>query len=172
MKITNEELRWDPLHESTETENQNKNEESKKYKEIYRMNCLIGYRNSGIIWLRKALQKSFGETPWPQFPANLHHLQSVCRLANLPSAILWWLCKHPQHFIAESHHTSGTPLFSIAIAVPSFTLRTALSATPFVSERGGVLVSCLIVNLDKLGNIFYIVLADSFWLSRRDKKSW
>ena len=34
----------------------------KKYKEIYRMNCLIGYRNTGRIWLMKVLQKSFGET--------------------------------------------------------------------------------------------------------------
>ena len=34
----------------------------KKYKEIYRMNCLIGFRNSGRIWLMKVLQQSFGET--------------------------------------------------------------------------------------------------------------
>ena len=34
----------------------------RKYKEIYRMNCLIGYRNSERIWLMKELQKSLGET--------------------------------------------------------------------------------------------------------------
>ena len=33
----------------------------KKYKEICRMNCLIGFRNWGRIWLMKVLQKSFGE---------------------------------------------------------------------------------------------------------------
>ena len=36
-----------------------RNEE--KYKEIYRMNCLIGYRNSERIWLMKVLQQSLGE---------------------------------------------------------------------------------------------------------------
>ena len=59
---TNEELRGEPLHESTETENHNKKRNRRKYKEIYRMNCLIGYRNSRIIWLMNVLQKSFGET--------------------------------------------------------------------------------------------------------------
>ena len=34
----------------------------RKYKEMYPMNCLIGCRNSGRIWLMKVLQKSFGET--------------------------------------------------------------------------------------------------------------
>ena len=33
-----------------------------KYKEIYRMSCLIGYRNSERIWLMKVLQPSLGET--------------------------------------------------------------------------------------------------------------
>ena len=37
-------------------------ENQKKYKEIYRLNCLIGYRNSGRIWLMKVLQQSLGET--------------------------------------------------------------------------------------------------------------
>ena len=40
---TSEKLRGDPLHETTETEKMGKQE---KYKEIYRMNCRIGYRNS------------------------------------------------------------------------------------------------------------------------------
>ena len=30
----------------------------KKYKELYRMNCLIGYRNSGRIWLIKYFRKA------------------------------------------------------------------------------------------------------------------
>ena len=34
----------------------------KKYQEIYRMNCLIDYRNSERIWLIKVLQQSLGET--------------------------------------------------------------------------------------------------------------
>ena len=39
-----------------------KMENQQKYKEIFRMNCLIGYRNSERIWLMKVLQQSFGET--------------------------------------------------------------------------------------------------------------
>ena len=39
-----------------------KMENQNKYKEIFRMNCLIGYRNSGRIWLMKALQQSHGKT--------------------------------------------------------------------------------------------------------------
>ena len=34
----------------------------KKYKEISRMSCLIGYRNSERVWLMKVLQRSLGET--------------------------------------------------------------------------------------------------------------
>ena len=37
---TNEELRGDPLHESTETENKIKKWNRRNFKEIYRMNCL------------------------------------------------------------------------------------------------------------------------------------
>ena len=52
------ELRGDPLHRPPETENIDpqepkikiKMENQKKYKEIYRVNCQIGYRNSEIIW--------------------------------------------------------------------------------------------------------------------------
>ena len=36
---------------------------AKKYKEIYRMNCLIGYRTSERIWLMKLLQQSLGGNP-------------------------------------------------------------------------------------------------------------
>ena len=59
---TTEELRGNPLHESTETQNKIKNVNQKKYKKIYCMNCLIGYRNSERIWLMKVLQQSLGET--------------------------------------------------------------------------------------------------------------
>ena len=34
----------------------------KKYKEIYRMNCLIGYRNSERTWSMKVFLQSHGET--------------------------------------------------------------------------------------------------------------
>ena len=54
----NEELRGDPLHDSTETTIKIGNR--KRYKEIYRMICLINYRNSGRIWLMKVLQKASG----------------------------------------------------------------------------------------------------------------
>ena len=36
---------------------------AKKYKEIYLMNCLIGYRNSERMWSMKVLQQSLRETP-------------------------------------------------------------------------------------------------------------
>ena len=44
-----------------QTENKKRMKDAKKYKEIYRMNCLIGYRNSERIRLMKVLQQSFGE---------------------------------------------------------------------------------------------------------------
>ena len=34
----------------------------KKYKEMYRMTCVIGYRNSGRIWLMKVLPRCVGDT--------------------------------------------------------------------------------------------------------------
>ena len=49
------ELRGDPLHGTTDTE---KKGNPKKYKDLYRMNCLIAYRNSERIWLMKVLQQS------------------------------------------------------------------------------------------------------------------
>ena len=39
-----------------------KMENRKRYEEISRMNCLMGYRNSERIWLMKVLQQSLGET--------------------------------------------------------------------------------------------------------------
>ena len=53
-------------------------ENQKKYKEIYRMNCMIGYRNSGRIWLTKVLQQSLGETQSKEvetLPSHLMNLQ-------------------------------------------------------------------------------------------------
>ena len=38
-------------------------ENAKKYKDIYRMNCLIGNRNPERIWLMKVLQQSLGRNP-------------------------------------------------------------------------------------------------------------
>ena len=59
---TNEELRGDPLHESTDTENKKKMENAKKYKEMYRANWLIGYRSSKKFWSMKiVLEKHFKE---------------------------------------------------------------------------------------------------------------
>ena len=46
--------------------------------------------------------------------------------------------KGQKHSIAQSHHSSAKPLCTSAIAVTSFTLRTVLSATPFVFPRWGV----------------------------------
>ena len=43
----NEELRRDPLQDSTETENQNKIEDDEEVQRDFRMNCLIGNRKSG-----------------------------------------------------------------------------------------------------------------------------
>ena len=54
-----------------------------KYTEIHRMSCLIGYRNSGRIWLIKVLPKGVGET-WcrgvqtlPILLMNLHLLMNL-----------------------------------------------------------------------------------------------
>ena len=57
---TSGELRGDPLHETTETENKNKIGNPKKYKEMYRMSCLIGYRNSGNF----LVDESTSTEPW------------------------------------------------------------------------------------------------------------
>ena len=71
-----EELRGDPLHGTTEIENKNKKKSQKKYKEIYRMNCLIGYRNSWRIWLMKVLLQSFGETHTKEVQTLPSHLMN------------------------------------------------------------------------------------------------
>ena len=50
----------------------------KRYKEIYRMNCLIGCRNSERIWLMKVLRQSLGETQSKEvktLPGRLMNLQ-------------------------------------------------------------------------------------------------
>ena len=73
---TSEELRGDPLHESTKTENKSKNGNRKKYKEKHRMNCLIGYRNSGRICLITVLQQSLGETQSTEVKTLPSHLMN------------------------------------------------------------------------------------------------
>ena len=63
MGSTNEELRRDPLHDSTETEKQNKNRESKEVQRDMSHELpdwLQEFR--GESWLMKVLQKGFGET--------------------------------------------------------------------------------------------------------------
>ena len=72
---TSEELRGDPLHESTETE-KIKMVSAKTYKEIDRMSCLIGYRNSGRIYLMKVLQQSLGETQSREVKTLPSHLMN------------------------------------------------------------------------------------------------
>ena len=71
------------MHESTEIENQKKMVSQKKYKEIYRMNCLIGYRNSKRIWLMNVLQQSLGETlslDIETLPSHLMNYQSRAKV--------------------------------------------------------------------------------------------
>ena len=70
---TSEELRGDPLHESTEVENKKKRNQ-KKYKEIHRTNCLIGCR---IL-----VDESTSTKPWETqsrevktFPSRLMNFQ-------------------------------------------------------------------------------------------------
>ena len=53
----------------------------KKYKKVYRMNCLIGDRYSGKIWLMRALQQILGETQSKEvktLPSHLMNFQ-LCR---------------------------------------------------------------------------------------------
>ena len=63
-----------------EPKNKIKMRHRKKYKEIYRMNCLIVHRNSGRIWLMKVLQQSLGETQSNE-------------VKTLPSHLLIFQCK-------------------------------------------------------------------------------
>ena len=58
---TSEELRGNPLHRSTETEN-TKMKETKKYTAIYCMNCRIGCRSSEKIWSMKVVLHNHRET--------------------------------------------------------------------------------------------------------------
>ena len=51
-------------------------ENPKKYKEMYRMKCLIGYRNSERIWLMKVLQQSLGETQSKEVKTLPSHLMN------------------------------------------------------------------------------------------------
>ena len=53
-----------------------KKENQKKNKEIYRMNCLIGYRNSERIWLMRVLQQSLGETQSRKVKTRPSHLMN------------------------------------------------------------------------------------------------
>ena len=58
-----------------------KMENQKKYKEIYRMNGLIGCKNSERIWLMKVLQQSLGETlskDAKTLPGQLMNFQWSC----------------------------------------------------------------------------------------------
>ena len=60
---TSEELRGDPLHETTETENKNKNGEVQlKYRAIYCMTFRTGYRISERTWSMNVVPQSQGET--------------------------------------------------------------------------------------------------------------
>ena len=49
-------------------------ENQKKYEEIYRMNCLTGYRNSGRIWLMEVFQQSLEETQSKEIKTLPSHL--------------------------------------------------------------------------------------------------
>ena len=73
---TSEELRGDPLHEFTETENKNKNRESEEAQRAHRMNCLTGYGNS------ERIQRG-SETNVMQFP-------SPSQFGRIPFAELRW----------------------------------------------------------------------------------
>ena len=63
---TSEELRGNPLHQSTERVNKNKNEGAKKYKEIFRMTYRTGCRSSDKFCSTKVLQQSLGEALRPR----------------------------------------------------------------------------------------------------------
>ena len=73
---TSERCRGDPLHESTNTENKNKNEGREKYRAICCMNCRTGCRNSGKVWSMKVLQQSLGETQSKEVKTLPSHLMN------------------------------------------------------------------------------------------------
>ena len=58
---TSEELRGNPLHKPTETENTIKMKDTKKYKAIYCMTCQIGCRSSERIWSMNVILQSHGK---------------------------------------------------------------------------------------------------------------
>ena len=49
---------------------------NQKYKEIYRMNCLTGNRNSERIWLMNVRQQSLGETQSKEVKTLPSHLMN------------------------------------------------------------------------------------------------
>ena len=64
-------------------------ENQKKYKEIFRMNCLIGHRNLEIIWLMKVFQQGFGETQSKEVKALPSHLMNFQRSRELKWNRVW-----------------------------------------------------------------------------------
>ena len=72
----NEEVRGDPLHDSIEPKTKIKMVNPKKYKEIYRMSCLIGFKNSERISLMKVLQLSLGKTQSKKVKTLPSHLMN------------------------------------------------------------------------------------------------
>ena len=62
--------------DSQKPKTQIKMKDTKKYRAIYCMNDLIGYKNSGRIWLMKVLQQSLGETQSKEVMTLPSHLMN------------------------------------------------------------------------------------------------
>ena len=73
---TSEELRGTRCMNPQKPTTKIKMRSAKKYKEIFRMNCLIGHRNSERIWLMKVLQQSLGETKSKEVETIPSHLMN------------------------------------------------------------------------------------------------
>ena len=74
---TSEERRGDRCMNPQKPKTKIKMVNQKKYKEIYRMSCLIGYGNSERIWLMKVLQQSLGENQSKEVKTLPSHLMNI-----------------------------------------------------------------------------------------------
>ena len=86
-------------------------------------------------------------------------------VSRVPVILSRTLREQQWHHVAQSHHTPGRPLGTVATAAPSFTLRMALSA-PLRSRlsdegAGGTIPLCILTRLDQ---VFRFVCVDSLCL--------
>ena len=104
----------------------------KKYKDIYRMSCLTGYRKWQRIWLMKVLQQSLGETQSKEVATLPSHFDdSIVPLASLP-----WHA--PTRLRLSSPNAATQPRDCAVCPHPS---HVAMAAVVQADETGGHVVT-------------------------------